>query len=236
MTENTEYIVKERLCDIVANKISSKIHSGEWAPGMMLPSERSLSDMLGVSRTVLRDALSDKKVSHLLEIRSGHKYVRQFALNDLLENFPSPEDLDATSILEIMEVRAALEAFGARKAALNITPMQLERLQKNVDEMAVLMEKGEYGIPYENRFHHEIAEATSNAMFLRIYNMIDSLLSSTRNITWQVNAEMGVENTAVSDHQAILDAIRKHDSYEAGVRMEMHLSKARERIENLLQE
>lgn len=234
MAAETEYVIKESLSDIVVECITSKVFSGEWSPGMKLPSERKLADTFGVSRTVLREALTDKRVTRLIDIDNGFKYVKSFSLGELIASMIGSVSLDNKAIDEIMEVRTIVEEYNARKAAVTISEEQISYLQENINTMSELLKEGKDASSLESKFHYCLAEATGNSLILNFYKMFENVLKGTYSMSWQAVEVSGTDNTTVSEHQAILNAIKRRDSFEAGQRMAMHISVASDRIKTTI--
>lgn len=142
-----------------------------------------------------------------------------------------PEQL---SLLEILEVRTVLELYIVKKAAENITEQQIEELQASIDKMQKLMEEGDNGSVEESAFHRGLAEAAGNSALKSIYFLCEELFNSVQHYTWKgVQSVEGAPNTAVPDHQAILDALKEHNTNRAEILMRSHMEYAKMNIERL---
>lgn len=233
MATKEKPIKKGKLSDVVVERLNAKIRSGELKSGDRLPTERALAESMGVSRTVIREAIRIMAANNVLEIRDGCSYVRQLSFDEIVANISGTIIPDEISMLEIMEVRTVLEDYIVKKAAENITPEQVNELQEAIDKMAKMMDEGDNGSIQESAFHRGLAEATGNSALKSIYVLCEDLLSSTQHDTWRVAKKMGMPNTAVADHQAILDAIREGNSNRAEILMQAHMDYAYQNLKRL---
>ena len=140
---------------------------------------------------------------------------------------------DEISMIEIMEVRSVLENYIVKKAVEHITEEQINELQDGIDKMAALMAEGGNGSTLESAFHRGLAEATDNSALKSIYVLCEDLLNSTLHETWRVAKKIGRPNTAVKDHQAILDAVRSRNKEQALTLMQAHMDYACENLKRL---
>lgn len=233
MAAKEKPIKKGRLADIVVERLNARISSGELKSGERLPTERSLAESMGVSRTVVREAIRIMVDNNVLELRNGCSYVRQLSFDEIVSNISRTVNPDNISMIEIMEVRAVLENYIVKKAVENITEEQIDALQSEINKMAQVMAEGGNGSTLESAFHRGLAEATNNSALKSIYVLCEDLLNSTLHETWRVAKKIGVPNTAVSDHQAILDAVRSRNKNQAQILMQAHMDYACENLHRL---
>lgn len=230
MAAKEKPIKKGRLADIVVERLNARISSGELKSGERLPTERALAESMGVSRTVIREAIRIMVDNNVLELRDGYSYVRQLSFDEIVSNISRTVNPDNISMIEIMEVRAVLENYIVKKAVENITEEQIESLQSEIYKMAQVMAEGGNGSTLESAFHRGLAEATNNSALKSIYVLCEDLLNSTLHETWRVAKKIGVPNTAVADHQAILDAVRARNKNQAEILMQAHMDYACENL------
>lgn len=233
MAAKEKPIKKGRLADIVVERLNARISSGELKSGERLPTERALAESMGVSRTVIREAIRIMVDNNVLELRDGYSYVRQLSFDEIVNNISRTVNPDNISMIEIMEVRAVLENYIVKKAVENITEEQIEALQVEINKMAQVMAEGGNGSTLESAFHRGLAEATNNSALKSIYVLCEDLLNSTLHETWRVAKKIGVPNTAVADHQAILDAVRARNKSRAEILMQAHMDYACENLHRL---
>lgn len=227
-------IKKGKLSDVVVEHLNAQIRSGELKSGERLPTERALAESMGVSRTVIREAIRIMVDNNILELRNGRSYVRQLTFDEIVTNICESFVPGQISLLEIMDVRTVLEVYIVKKAAEHITEQQIEELQASIDKMKQLMEEGDNASVEERAFHRGLAEATGNSALKSIYVLCEELFYSTQYSTWKgVETVDGAPNTAVPDHQAILDALKEHNANRAEILMQSHMDYATKNLERL---
>lgn len=215
--------------DIVA-ELTQRILLGQIAPGEKLPSESTIVREHGVSRTVVREAISKLQASGLVETRHG---VGTFALErDAHQGFRLSSDT-AISVRGILELRLGLETQAAALAAKRRTDDQLVRMRQALDDYQNSLANNDSSVEPDMRFHRLIAEATGNTYFTDIiYHLGNSVIPRTR-----INAQergdtdlMKLGQSASLEHEAIFNAIRRQDPDAARAAMLLHLSNSLERM------
>ena len=121
MAAKEKPIKKGKLSEIVVERLNARIRSGELMSGERLPTERTLAENMGVSRTVIREAIRIMVDNNVLELRDGCSYVRQLSFDEIMSNISKTIIPDEVSMMEIQEVRAVLEGYIVKKAVENIT-------------------------------------------------------------------------------------------------------------------
>ena len=125
MAAKEKPIKKGKLSEIVVERLNARIRSGELMSGERLPTERTLAENMGVSRTVIREAIRIMVDNNVLELRDGCSYVRQLSFDEIMSNISKTIIPDEVSMMEIQEVRAVLEGYIVKKAVENITEEQI---------------------------------------------------------------------------------------------------------------
>jgi DNA-binding GntR family transcriptional regulator len=228
----------QALVDELAQRIQTRVLNGEIPMGTRLRQE-TLAAEFGVSRTPVREALRKLQASGLVEVQP-----RRGAL---------VRGPNAREIREAYEVRAELEGLAAELAATRVRDAELRRLR---DAQALFRHSGASILAWRrtrkpgasppegahaewiegnDTFHLVIQEAAGNA---RLREMLTELHRSVpRDLTWIVlgeNAKLLEEN--VAQHQAVLDAIERHDPEEARRRMVEHVRRAGELVTRRFEE
>ena len=221
------------LAQEVMNTLAARIRSGQYQPGDKLPTEPEVMAQQGVSRTVVREAISRLQAAGLVETRHG---VGTFAL-------PPPKaaqsvlDLGAThtihDLLDMLELRISLETEAAGLAAMRRTEAQLAQMRQALVDFEEGVRKGERSIEADFRFHLQIALATHNRYFEEFYRHLGtSTIPRTRLDTSQFAPEPGQSYLLRTnrEHENILDAIARRDPRAASAAMRMRLTNSRERL------
>lgn len=208
--------------DEAISTIKAMIVSGELKPGQRLPPEKELSERLGLSRNSLREAVKSLEVIRVLDVRRGDgTYVTSLEPHLLLEAMAFVVDLHQdASVIEIFEVRRVLEAHAAGLAAVRISDAQLydlSQLLSSVDESTSLDDL----VSHDIEFHRQITAASGNAY---LTGLLESLSSSTiRARVWRGITEDASTARTLSEHGAILAALRSRDPDLARAALTLHV-------------
>ena len=217
------------LADEIADYLSANIRSGAFAHGTKLPTEHSLSEQFGVSRTVVREAISRIKSDGLVTSRQGSGvYV---AHSSTRRSFKLGESLvDAADVLALFELRQPLELASARLAAARRTEEHLERIRQAHAAMEDSSDWSEEGVIADLAFHHEIAMATGNGYYADFMAFLGGALQNTIRAARSGSGRPEIKKITISEHARILAAIEQRDPESAAMAMSMHLQGALERM------
>jgi GntR family transcriptional repressor for pyruvate dehydrogenase complex len=213
--------------------LTEKIRRGRYKPGEKIPTEPEIMAEQGVSRTVVREAISRLQAAGLVETRHG---VGTFVLPSANRS-AYPLDLSAMvtirDVLAMLELRISLEAEAAGLAAMRRTDEQLQEMRKAIQISEEGVDHGESSVEADYQFHLQIALATHNRYFEDFYRHLGtSTIPRTRLDTSQFSMEPGQGYLLRTnrEHENILDAIARQDPQSANAAMRMHLSNSRERL------
>lgn len=223
--------------DIVEG-IGAQIQSGALKPGGKLPTESAIMASYGVSRTVVREALSRLQAAGLVETRHG---IGTFVLEPRAgTNFGiDPADMaTAVDVMAVLELRISLETESAGLAALRRTEAQLGEMRAALDAFEAGVDAAGGGddadtVSPDFRFHLLIASATGNRYFADIMSHLGaSVIPRTR-----INSpKLAMENQGQylrrvnREHEEIYSAIARRDPESARAAMRIHLTNSRERL------
>jgi GntR family transcriptional repressor for pyruvate dehydrogenase complex len=216
------------LSDQVAEQIEQHIQREGLRAGDKVGTGRSLAEAYGVSRTVIRDALAALQERGLVEQRPGVGVFLRDGSSEVVANlFGQMLRLDAVDLPELIEARFLIEEHNASAAARNATPEILERLQTIIDQMRAAR-TGRRFIEADTSFHQALAEAAGNRVLAAVLRGLQPLLLDAMTLGLSVES---ATKTALSDHQAIVDAIERHDAPAAHMAMRVHLLHGRRELE-----
>jgi len=214
-------IRQEKVYEAAMNQLVTLIEGGTVSPGDRLPTERELSDQLGISRASVRQALTGLAAMGLVESRPGYG---TFVTN---RSADYTWQLDAASALEILESRRAIESGTARLAALRRTDEDLAHLCEIVDTMTEQVDEGVHPVDTDREFHRSIAVASHNSVLLQAMEALADQMSGPewhRMKLWGLSGEK--QTRRIQDqHRLILDAIRARDEKRAETLMQEHLDR-----------
>jgi GntR family transcriptional repressor for pyruvate dehydrogenase complex len=230
----------------VVDGLSERISSGALKPGDRVPTEPVLMQEFGVSRSVVREAISRLQAGGLLRTQQG---VGSFVLAPKVDMPPLQPAAGAVLKLQqklsMLELRLSLEPEAAALAAQRRTPEQLTAMEQALDDFDTQHNTGEATAEADYRFHELLAQATGNEYFSHVLRALSSATiprqAAARRSSGSAKAARfgdpspelrpGKEVTA-QEHWAVLDAIRRGDAAGARAAMFMHLNNSRERMKN----
>ena len=204
----------------VYDQMLDNILNGVWPPGTKLPSENELTQMFGVSRVPIREALKKLSTMGITQTRQGEGSFVQMMTPGMFMNSLLPMLVwNRKSMMDILEYRRIVEPENAALAAINAdeddlacilaTIRDIERIDDPVLEFAIA----------DMKFHLDIARATKNSLLFNVSNVIrDVLVSYYR----KINELMGTDR-AIRYHRLIFEAIRDRDPDRARHWMQEHI-------------
>lgn len=213
----------------MAQRLSQAIHSGEFQRGQRLPTEAVLGQRYGTSRSVVREALSMLRQSGLTVSRRGSgSFVADNPTIELRLELPSRS---FESVIELLELRRAVEVEAARLAAIRHTPSQLRRIRNAMADIDEAVERGGTGVAEDMAFHRHIAMAANNAYFTASIDFYNRFLQHAITVTRTNEAQrLAFMAQVEAEHQAILDAITAGDADGAANCLKTHLAHAEKRL------
>jgi DNA-binding FadR family transcriptional regulator len=226
-----EKIPNRALSDTVAQQLLAQIDKGTFARGGKLPTEAVLAQEFGVSRTVIREAISRLKNEGVVEPRQGSGvYVAAHgAIRPLRIDYA--EAMEGGSVLQILAVRRAIEAEVAAEAAMRRTDadmMAIDAALKKIDEAVA---DGRDGVAEDVAFHRAIASVTGNPYFLKTLTFLNQYLEAGTVITRRNEAlREDFSRQVLEEHAAIAAAIRAGDPMAARNAAQTHLYNAARRL------
>jgi len=212
---------RQPLTIMVQNQLQDMLMKGELIVGEYLPSENTLCQQFGVSRTTIRDAISALVEKGFLERRQG-KGVLIIDESDsvAVDSIRILMLRNKYSINELLETRKVIEGSIAYLAAQRATPEQIKIMENCIKAM---VNKGQnidkYSI-YDSEFHTELALAAQNRLLLAVVTAIKPLLV---HLIKSVVKSGGQMERNMRFHTRILDAIKAGNPEEAEKRMYEHL-------------
>lgn len=204
-----------------AEAIKGLILSGDLGPGDVLPSERELAGMLGISRPSLREAIRVLSAMNVLESRhGGGTYVTSLDPVLLAQPINFLLKVDSLGMRHLFEVRRVLEVEAARIAAARIGEEALAEIETIVEEATAAIGDPERYAELDFALHTRVVEATENPIYLGLYNSVSEFSLESRRSTAKVQK---VRRAAHQSHLRIVAALRAHDPDRAAEAMREHL-------------
>jgi DNA-binding FadR family transcriptional regulator len=212
--------------------IGKRIREGHIPTGDKLPTEAEIMAGFGVSRTVVREALSKLQASGLVETRHG---IGTFVvgLGDAT-SFRIAPDQYATlrDVIAVLELRIGVESEAAGLAAQRRTARNLRVMRAALDDFGRAIDEGRDAVAADFDFHLEVGRATQNTPNGELIATVGSMIIPRARL--DRTAPAGDEQDHYlrrvnSEHESIYDAIANQDSEAARAAMRTHLANSRER-------
>jgi GntR family transcriptional regulator, transcriptional repressor for pyruvate dehydrogenase complex len=222
-----EAIPRNRVYTKVAEQLQNHIIN-ELKPGDMLPPERELVRMFGVSRSSIRDAIRRLETVGLLEPRQGvGTVVKDVSADSLVTPVTSVLLQKHKSIRELLDVRMIIEPALARRAALHATPEQIAEMRAILDRQEEKVNTGELATDEDTNFHYVIAQAADNSVLLKLAHVLMDSLRELRERSLEVG---GRQPKSLAAHRKVLEAIQQGDADAAEAAMRRHLQEVEKHI------
>lgn len=220
-----------RLSDQVADALAAEIRSGRLVPGDKLPTEAALVAHFAVSRTVVREAVSRLKSLGLVDSRQGSGvYVQDAGFSPL--NFDPRLAVSKQAVIQMVEVRRALEAEVAGLAAQRRSATDVKRIRAAITALNRAVQAGGDGVDEDVKYHRAIADAARNPFLLDTLEYLGQFLQGATRVTRANEARRTDFAQQVSDeHERIAQAIEAADPLAARAAAAAHMDNAIVRIE-----
>ena len=232
--------------------LGDRIREGRLAAGAKLPTEAEFMAEFGVSRTVVREAISKLQASGLVQTRHG---IGTFVVG-LGEAAPfklAPEQFATLrDVIAVLELRIGIETEAASLAAQRRDADNLQQMRSALDAVAAAVEQGRDAVGPDFQFHLEVARATQNVHFADLMASLGTMIIPRARLDGAagmsppgspkgdlqraqpegipVSEEQRLYLRRVNaEHESIYDAIRNQDSEAARAAMRTHLANSRER-------
>src|SRR5580765_6784052 len=221
-----------RLARELADALSEQIRSGVLGPGQKLPTESEIMRTHGVSRTVVREAISGLQSTGFVETRHGiGTFVLELSGGSDFRVEPNSMPT-VREILDMLELRVSLESEAAGLAAVRRTENQLSDLRRVLDKYQVALHSGGDTAEPDFEFHLGVATATGNRYFSEVLSHFGTTtIPRTRVCLVQSPGGQAAYLSILShEHEQIYSAILRGDQEDAAKFMRTHLSNSRERF------
>lgn len=217
----------------IGRRIAADVTSGRLLPGERLPTEQELMAKLGVSRTVVREAVATLRAEGLIATRQGiGSFVAALPTQALFRIQPGQSDT-LSDALHIMELRTAVETEAAGLAAERATREQRRAIRHALTAIDAAIERGEAAIAEDFSLHAAITDATGNPQFRRFLDFLGRFIIPRASVRIRALNLRAYLMTFQQEHRAIVDAIDARSVDKAQSAMRDHLAKSRERYRAL---
>jgi len=226
---------RERLSHAVIDELQRQILSGALAPGDQLPTELQLVEQFGVSRTVVREAVSGLRANGLVEARQGRGVFVTGQKTQIDMSILSGDLASLASVLELLELRAPLEIEAAGLAAMRRSASQELAIRVAFDNLTKNIANGDSSVSGDFDLHMAIVEATNNRFYVDVLKFLGKKTIPRGQLTdaSAVYAQDYLERVH-AEHSRIVAAICEQNPDLAREEMRRHLMGSQRRYRSLL--
>lgn len=218
------------------DRLTEEITAGNLAPNARLPTEQKMMATFGVSRTVIREAIAVLRAEGLVETRQGSGAF--VSADPRLRPFRIDSDglHSIGDVVNVMELRIAVESEAAGLAAARRGKADLARIDTSIEAFRKAIDRGETAVDADYDFHTFIGLATGNIYFSQFLGFIGRLIIPRQTV--HVDAEDTDKRRAylegvLGEHLRIAEAITANDVATARQAMRTHLELGAERYKRL---
>lgn len=236
--DSFEPVKRRRAFEDILLQFEDAILEGRLSVGDRLPPERELAEIFQVSRASVREALRVLEALGVVRVRQGTgsdsgAIVSAHDDSPLSGLVRLHASLRRVPVLDLVEVREALEMLTARKAAERAGPAEVSELRRIVDEMRACKEP-EVFLTLDTEFHMTVAKMSGNAVAPLIMGalrdaiarqMLDAFKTLERSGTWEAERA-----ALVLGHEGLIEPIERKDPDAASRAFTDHVQTFYERI------
>ena len=221
----------QRLYRQIAEQLRVLIGRGEFPVGARLPAERDLARQLGVSRPTVREALIAMEVEGWVEIRTGSGiYVIDRTTRENRNN-GTPLTPAEWGPLELIRARRVIEGEIASIAAVQAKRKNIDAMRKAISAMESCAAQGVLPLDGDRAFHTAIVEACGNAVLTEtVQTFWDSRRGPLFTRLGGYFETMKSWQSAIAEHESILEAIETRDGAAARNAMHAHMDRSHARF------
>ncbi|WP_418135436.1 transcriptional regulator GlcC [Oceanimonas smirnovii] len=220
----------------IARRLEQLILDGTLKLGKKIPSERQLSERLGVSRSILREALKELRGRGLIETRHGQGTIVTGLVSRLEPEHPLVylfQDHPRT-LYDLLEVRELLEGQAAYMAASRGTEEDFRRITRafnDIDQAQVSSTEAQEAARLDHAFHQSICEASHNPVLVHTLQslmqlMLNTVLASVNNLYHRAPYKEQIDR----HHRQIYNAVIGRRPEWARKAATAHIKNIRERM------
>jgi len=213
---------KSTLTDDIVEKLMLYIANNKLEAGALLPSEKKLTAVFGVSRLPLREALSRLKALGVISVRQGKgAFVGRIDVSSLFRHLsPIMRSQGNLNVDHMMEVRIALEPAVARLSAERRDAAVISFLKDCLLNMKNNLASKEEFLRYDMEYHRALGRATNNPALDILVSSIDDISLITHRVH---RDDIEARRVSLRYHEKIYQAVAAGDGERAAKEMEAHL-------------
>lgn len=219
-------IQSERLSDKVISQILSMVRDGELRPGDKLPCETLFAEQLGISRGILREALTQLQFQGYIRRRPKDGTYIQDNIQHLLINGSVNDLMRKAAYTDLLDFRELLEQRMAERVIERASDEEIEELY---DALEVASTDDEQ-LSMDKYFHYRLALASRNIFFVNFIDSYYDLLSEFAN---RSRRDQHRRDQILLEHTAIANAISRRDKEAAAEAVRHHMRMVNLKVSDL---
>jgi len=225
-------INRKKLADSVIEEIRTRLNAGELKVGDKLPNQHDFAAQLGVSRTVLREALHTLALLGVIEQRPKlGTIIRDRVPVFYADQLTWPVMSDAGNTIKLIEARRLIEVGAVELAARNAAEEQIAEMGALVEDMTRLARNGDIEAYTERNvaFHFLMAQASQNHYLVHFLTTLQGVMKEW--MRESVSVLPGLLESSARSHRLIFEAVRDRDRRRAAAGMRKHILDLQKSIE-----
>lgn len=202
---------KNSLRNVAYDYLYNSIVTSKLLPGQPIV-EQEISDMLGISRTPVREALKQLTAEWLVKYIPGRgTFV---------------EEIYKSDVEEIFELREMFEDAALKSAIYEITDEEIDKMMQNLESLNCKKSSEEF-YNCDRALHNLIMKYGHNRRMLYFYNSTTSQLERLRRVSAMTPNRL---QASTKEHLEILSAIKERNLYKATEKLNIHLNNVKKSI------
>ena len=212
------------------------IREGRYPAESQLPSVPQLVEQLGVSRTVVREALQALVGMDLIEMRPGMgSFVRSVPPDMIVNADVMAALIDSNTMVYVIHARMALESAVAALAVTQATDADFAAMEAIVDQLGATAALDQPVFALTPAFHVAVAHATHNPVLESVVSSFNALMAKTGELL-ENDAGHGYRSREYASHRDLLRVFRQRDPDAARIAMSDHIQQTLDVLERILKE
>jgi GntR family transcriptional repressor for pyruvate dehydrogenase complex len=217
----------------LVRRLTESIQSGELHPGDRLPTENKLVEAYGVSRTVVREAMSRLNAQGLVETQQGRGSFVLASPSIVPFSIDVSEMRSPAELSELLDLRLGFETEAASLAARRGDSRKISAIKSALTkfEQEVALPRASVAADFD--FHRSIAIASGNRYFLQLLDSLGRTAIAAPRARLSIATENGPSThlyLVSVEHENIYRAIARRSGEEARAAMRVHLANSQERL------
>lgn len=218
-------IQHDSISDIVMERLRKYILENKLSSGDMLPTETKLSEVLGVSRPSIREAMKILEGYGIITTIHGKgRFIRDFNYDQMLNNLSYNLKVHFDDFYEIVQVRKGLETYFLPKAAMLMDEIDFEELEALLEKMKQESAAGlsdKELVSTHTQFHSRLYKSIHNKLLdslISLFSTFQRILTDTQQYKKQDNEEF------LRKHRNMLQALRSKDTQKITTCLQEHFT------------